>query len=1158
MADILTTTRATKPGAYIGRIFRPAPTGVGAFARLPCLVGKGSRLQTVFNAPIRRSYRNNIGLDFTLVTPHIATLAYPAVDDQIISRLYKSDGSGVSPAFWSFQESNPGVSGFDQVVVTPDVFDANADYFIDYQSTSESIKDELPFTDLREIRLVGDGENQSKYVENTDYYIPITMSSIVPDIGNVNDIVTQSVTATGVSIGGAAPAMTLTVSAATFAASDVGKTIVLSGATTSANSGSFVITSFTSSTVVGYSNSAGVAEAYTQPVTLVTAYSPIVRTGSGTSLVSLQGSYLGSYNRTYSLVLAAPSGGYITGTVGITLNSAGNTVTAPSPYHSTEAAPTNGISVGVSIAGTAPTMTLTTVSSIFSALDVGKSLVISNATTEANNGIFTIASYISGTSVTYTNASGVAEAFTETATVVRGQTVKFKENSFSTSAITDPGVSGSLITLRLDDTGALVTSANDTFTFTGLGPSLIEPDLTVTSNTNKFPEFTAVVPVVTNASATLTVREDSAYSSVANRKYLIKCTVASGVSPSRTATFKWVGYGDGTAAQAISTEGTFSISEVSSSNLNVTLENGIKLDLAFGTVHFTVGDSFTFGALAPRKFITAKDSRDYTLTVSAVAAASATVFYSTNTVEGRFGTVVVTGNKGSLRLPGGVDLFLRNIGSTLPQNRYAATDEYTFSTVNSDLVDWSLRNRKLETISTTEIYEDALGTVTDQGVGTSYIVLEHVPTDVLYVKDTVTSTLLTATNIVGQPIIWFPSAPANSVSVYYEYKGAEPSPGGLYFVTANIKRPAELYNTPLFSQTFDEASRLLGPISTTNDLLIAAELALVDNGAPGIYTCQAMDSDNDGIISSVDINNAIIATERNAKLTDVIVLNGNSSLSTAATSNERMNDPFERKERALWWGMPVGSAIGNTTTSGTITFTAKKSLQVYGDNPAHGTRVLVANNRAVKTITLTDGTQTDITLDGGFIQAAIASKNASFADPGTALVRQFISGFKSMNTYSESEELQLEAASVLYLSNQGSTDSPIFRIEESVTVDQSSPDNAEISVAINQKQYVTRAVRESMDTNLVGVVPPSEQAGLSIVRTYLSQLLLDLVTKGIIGPYTDENGNTRALDVNQDIEIFRNNSDKTLYNFKYWWNARYPVKRLFGLYSVDRKLFTQS
>lgn len=78
----------------------------------------------------------------------------------------------------------------------------------------------------------------------------------------------SAATATGTTIGGTAPDMTLTVSGATFEPQHVGKLVTIAGATTPANDGDFTITEVLSSTQVRYYNRAGVAEAYTGAVTL--------------------------------------------------------------------------------------------------------------------------------------------------------------------------------------------------------------------------------------------------------------------------------------------------------------------------------------------------------------------------------------------------------------------------------------------------------------------------------------------------------------------------------------------------------------------------------------------------------------------------------------------------------------------------------------------------------------------------------------------------------------------------------------------------------------------------------------------------------------------------------------------------------------------------
>jgi hypothetical protein len=70
-------------------------------------------------------------------------------------------------------------------------------------------------------------------------------------------------TGVGDAIGGAAPTMTLTDATALFSPALVGLNITITGATTAANNGTFLITAYTSFNVIEYSNPSGVAEAFT-------------------------------------------------------------------------------------------------------------------------------------------------------------------------------------------------------------------------------------------------------------------------------------------------------------------------------------------------------------------------------------------------------------------------------------------------------------------------------------------------------------------------------------------------------------------------------------------------------------------------------------------------------------------------------------------------------------------------------------------------------------------------------------------------------------------------------------------------------------------------------------------------------------------------------
>jgi len=84
---------------------------------------------------------------------------------------------------------------------------------------------------------------------------------------------TQTQTGTGDTIGGTAPDMTLTDAGASFAAADVGRWITIAGATTGANNGTFLISGYTSATVITYYNASGAAEAYSGTWTIREGYS---------------------------------------------------------------------------------------------------------------------------------------------------------------------------------------------------------------------------------------------------------------------------------------------------------------------------------------------------------------------------------------------------------------------------------------------------------------------------------------------------------------------------------------------------------------------------------------------------------------------------------------------------------------------------------------------------------------------------------------------------------------------------------------------------------------------------------------------------------------------------------------------------------------------
>jgi hypothetical protein len=1152
MPDVLVTTRVVKPGAYIGRVNRPTPTGLTGFVRLPCYVGKGSRLRTVFNDSMRRSYLRDVAMPFPGVAPHIVALAQPAINDQTVAVLERSDGNVVSPSKWRFFEATPGSGVYDSVLMLPEVFDPTVSYTLSYQSSSRTIRDELLFDDIRQVRFVGNAENQDLYVEFVNFFIPVSITTPTADVDNANSASTdEGYLAAQITGTAAAPfnftggeILSLTINGVAMA-----NVVFAAGATTSAASAAAQINAVISAQGIAIAEDSG----------RIT-----IRSNSNDPGIS-------------AVVVNVGTANAVLGTTGLSFPTAGSALGSAGYFRRVSGTGTSMLHVG-------PTSTSGHGYNRRYRVTIGTVAATIPATIEViQDSGASIPAVASGASIT------AASMFGTTGTGTMPQ-LPLHSGFTSTSTQVDFGAPGGALTINftditgdqvvlvLDDTGS-ATDTGDVFETSVVGPSTIEIDSAVL-NTVQHASFSAVGSgAVTQVASTpnwslsiggaatgtgaVTLRANAEYTGSANRRYLLVCTASAGGAGARTATFVWQAWGEYDDLRYNGAGRTFTISEATGTNSNVSLGDGVSIDLAFGASNFAVDDAYWFQANAARAFISAKDDREYILDVSAVGVSGsdnvATFSYQTGTPEGSFGIVSATGPSGALFLPGGVRLYVRNLGSQVTAaNRFAVADRWTFDTVCDDVIDWSLTTRASETINTTQVYTDALGVITGT-VGLKYVVLSNIPTQILYVRDTVTGALITSYSMPSttQPYLAFTTAPVNPIEVRYETVGQEPAPGNIYYITANTVRPTDLYETPLRALSDDEAGILLGPSSATNDLYIAAQLALTDNDAPGAYFCQARDLDGDGVINPIDINRAIEATEDVRTLTDVIVLNSFSSLSASMANNEKMNDPFERGERALWVGAPVGTQIGDEATPGTLVYLATRTLQVFGENPAHGTRVLCGNVEATKTITLSDGSNVVVTLDGSFIAGALAAKNASFEDPGQTLLRQNLFGFDSMKVYSEPDELLLNGASIIWCSNQGSDDAPVFRIEESTTVDRSSDDNNEISVAINQKQFVTREIRTQMDNSLIAIVPPSEQAGVAIIQTFLVERLAGLVARGIIGPYQDENGNPRPIDPNSDVEVFRAKDSKTLYNFKYYWFGRYPIKRLFGLYSVDRKFFGQ-
>ena len=695
-------------------------------------------------------------------------------------------------------------------------------------------------------------------------------------------------------------------------------------------------------------------------------------------------------------------------------------------------------------------------------------------------------------------------------------------------------------------------AAGDKYYFNGIGPGLFEWDSRY-FNTNQYVDFGTIQ--TSAVGGTLSYADSNTYTGTHNCHFKLEVVDVSGIAGSWVVTFIWAQWGDVIGAYSIST-----VSQATSDT--ITLTQGVTLKINWDL--FTIGDTFELSVKAPKIFYEAKDDRTFSFTVSEVTTPEIDQCYilgsySTGTSAGGFGEFEVHtelplfGETEFFKLPDNIRVAVRNtvVGDSRETPSYAIGDKFIAAVSGENLIDWSLTKKVEEVRDPSSFLVDITGTVTGTA-GSKYIILDsqYSTGSVSVVDYDYNSIAYSIAEVPNSRFIVFISPISSTVLVKYEYRGKEPSPGQLYYLTAHYLRPVNLYNDPTQILDRTEGRLFLGPSETENHLYIMNELVF-DNGAPGAYYTQIYDADGDGVIQNTDVFEALSAHEKISRATDLCVLSQFESLSDALTINEKANDPFEKREQMLWVGAPIGTPIGDVDTIDSLVHLSRNTLQVPTQSVAQGTRVLVSPTRATKTIKLENGISQTITLDGSFVAGATSALINSFADPSADILRKNLSGFDFIQTYSDPENLILGGASITWMSDQGNG---VYRFEEDVTVHTMSEEFQLIS-ATTQKQYVTKVVRRELDNNVISVVVPSAQAGISIIRSTLAEILFGMLGRGTIAEYQDAEGNVRELDPTKDIVVMRDTTTLTKYDLFYCFWIKSPIKRIFGLYTVNTNDF---
>ncbi|KKN20143.1 hypothetical protein LCGC14_0938540 [marine sediment metagenome] len=1134
----LSTNRYVRPDTYIGRVHQPAPAALTGTPRFPCYIGKGSRLAREANSRHIRSRVYAEGLNFSTAPPYVAPLDHNAANDQTLSQVQKTSGEPVPFASWRFTESVVDSGVYNQVQIDDTVFDNNAAYVAEYQSVDRDVQDELQFDDIREVLLLGDAENSARYVEFADFRIVTVLTGDDNDadalVANAANTYTSAATAIAATVGPASTGTT-TIDASTAYAWDYDRTYLITctasaGASPNRTAEFSVAVSATSGGNSQTTNLPFHTSATTPVIQIAEAAGSEANVELDNNTHYKAGSLLPAWWPNDGIVVDFAFGGADPGFTPtdawtITANGAGM-IEFSSAHDNTNQFST----VGEPVAATANTS--------------GGTIAVNSETTYDDEFDRNYTLYCSA-------AGGAAPNRTATIQWTGYDEIPFSEGSFSLVEATAPSLAQQLLEKEIYFDFAFGTEhalADTTNAVTAADTLTLATALTLATNLKAVMnphdantggvwhvagagthQIAAADPVDLMSLRTICIEIDSDYAShVADLTMHIVADTQHTLNTSYTPT----------------------TSSLLSTLVNFLNDAKAKYDAHRVSVGLEVADYWTVSALADRREYTAKDDRSYEITINTVNAGTSVVTtWNAKTYEGSWASLTLLASGGIypdpyLDLPDNIRLMFRNV-----DGRFAANDVFTFSATSSDVVDWSLVRRETEIIGSGSIQQDISGVVT--GVPLAYfIILNETPTSVLRVKESASGTHLSYSQVTSTPYIYFATDPGVDVQVDYEWRGAEPDPGNSYFATANRKRADIEFNEAIRYLTRDEARDGLYPSAATNDLWIMAEIAFETSFFGGYFIQVQSPADNE-VFSLTDYRNAVDASETKDEISDVIVLNFFDALGYTKLSVEQMNDPFVGKNRLMWVGTPTGTAVGDDSTTGTLIYAARNTLQFSPNSQGKGNIIMMSNNAMTRTQALEDGSTTLLSLDGSFLAGHAAALTASFTDPANTILKRDTAAFDTITLFTERETQLLGGASINYMNLKGSG---LYEYGESITVDTTEVALNEIS-ARTQEHFVLKRIRQEMNDALIALVPPSPSAGVLMVQNQLVQSLGSMASANIIAPYGSDEGTIRLISPTLDVFVYVDELDARLYHFGYFFITRLPIKRLFGLYSVNTRFW---
>lgn len=397
----------------------------------------------------------------------------------------------------------------------------------------------------------------------------------------------------------------------------------------------------------------------------------------------------------------------------------------------------------------------------------------------------------------------------------------------------------------------------------------------------------------------------------------------------------------------------------------------------------------------------------------------------------------------------------------------------------------------------------------------------------------------------------------------YDVRGAgqRPTFGSSYYITYDYDRDADDYNVPQLVYSTDQmyayTTRLTPTNYTVNKLATAGEIAFL-NGSSSLYLVQIDDSVSPGSPTSSEIHEAIDGAETKTGITDIVVIDTTEDSAVYLMQHvSSMSSPLNKKYRRGWYGMARDTDVGDPDTPDTFVYRATRTLQPGNDSTGRGRQILVAPANSDRVLTLSDGTEVTLECHSAYLATAVAALFTSLPSPSDCLVRKMITGFvtdSTFETYLDAERRTLADNGVTVVT----LDAGRLLLLDPLTTEAGGAGVVQFEEPQSSaaRDAVTNTVTTLLDLNVVGIVPDDLADFITDVKTWIMLAILANIENGTIAPYRDSSGNIRDIDPKTDIKVEQSIVDPRTYNFKYWFNLKYPAKRFFGEYSVDNPFFS--